>query len=174
MKVFLLIACLLILPTSSFAVDGYKNLKFGINKEAVKKSKLCKFDEVPSVDGEIGEVLECEDFKFSGITTYAWAYFIDNKFLRLVFNLPEHQGIPVLDALTEKYGKASSFDSTADFESVRLHPNRSAFISFDKDTIRVKMGSTSENMIYYKIFYESPKYEQMLLKNQKMGVKDSL
>ena len=174
MKKIFLIVCLLLLPATTWAVDGYKNLKFGIKKEAVKKSKLCHFEEIPPDDGDVMETLGCQDYKFNGVTTIAWAYFIDGKFLRFAFGVPSEHFVTTLEALGEKYGRASSGSTKEALLAVERYPNRNASLSFDKDTITLTYDSDENSNLRATVVYSSPDYMRLYKKKNKAGMKDSL
>lgn len=174
MKKLLLIISMLLIPATCWPVDGYKNLKFGIKKEFVKKSKLCNFKEIKQDGGSVVDVMACRDFKFNGINTQAYAYFIDGKFLRFVFEVPNNQFTSLVEALGEKYGKASSGSSREEFQAVDKYPDREAYLSFDKDTIIIMIKSDTTGMQSIGIIYNSPDYDRLLAKKQKAGMRDSL
>lgn len=174
MNRFLLIISILLIPVTCWSVDGYKNLKFGIKKEAVKKSKLCSFKEDPPSNGDPVETLECSDFKFNNTNTNAYAYFINGKFLRFAFDAQVDQLSSLIAAMSEKYGAPSSGSSDEEFLAVDKYPDRKARILFDKDTITVGVFSDKIGRQWGVVIYSSPEYERLLVKKQKAGMKDSL
>lgn len=174
MKKIMLITLMLIFPATGWAVDGYKNLKFGSKKETVTKNKLCHFVEVPPDEGDIIERLQCNNFKFNGASTIAGAYFIEGKFMRFAFQVPSAQFETTLEALIDKYGRATSQASTEELRAVERYPNRSASYSFDKDTIMLTYESDENGELSVGIIYSSPNYMSLYKKKSKAGMKDSL
>lgn len=173
-RIMVLFACFVVIPTSGWAIDGYKSLKFGIKKEAVKKSKLCNFEEGPADPTTSSEMLICTNFMFNREKTEAYAIFVDNKFLRFIINVnPSHLG-NVIESIGEKYGKASSGDSIDKFQMVEKFPNRQAFVNFDKDTITIKYHSDESGAISLEVGYTSPLYDKLYRSRLKAVMKNAL
>lgn len=170
-SIILLLLC--IISTQSFAVDGYKSLKFGISQEKVLASNLCNF--IPVNTGQIGvKGLSCFDFKFGGKTTEAVAFFINNKFLRFVI-VPSIDVIEGLSqGLIKKYGAPSSMSTDKEFNAVDSSPNKEAFLAFDDNTIYLKIMSNQVNLQSALLIYTSPLYDILLSKNYQDSLKDDL
>ena len=75
-----LISC--IFSMSSIAVDGYKELKFGMTIEQVLNSGICTFDSLTKfVEPDLVEIAPCTDSIWRE-SVLAEAYFINGEFLR--------------------------------------------------------------------------------------------
>lgn len=166
---FLLLTC----SITAHAVDGYKNLKFGSSVEEVQTSKICSFG--PLTDYGTGiKALECTDFKFGNNNVEAGALFINNKFQRFVIDSDIDYTEAVANQLKSKYGSPSSMSPQSDLDGVDRHPNRTAFIAFDNNTIYMKFDSDENNKESLLIIYTSPEYDNLLLKNQHQSISNDL
>lgn len=173
MKKIFLIACLLLLPATTWAVDGYKDLKFGMSKAAIKKSKICKFTDY-DIDVKDIAGLYCNNFVFNGSQIEAYAFFIDNKFLRFVITPPINMLDTIGESLEEKYGPPTGMSSKDELDAVDKFPDRKAFVAFKKGAVVLKISSSENGTQGLSIVYQSPEYERLLTKKQKVGMKDSL
>lgn len=172
-RVLCILVLLSITSTQSFAVDGYKGLKFGITQEKVLASNLCNFSLMNT--GQIGVTgYTCTNFKFGGKTNEAAAFFINNKFLRFVIA----PSIDIIEGLSQglvkKYGTPSSMSTDEEFNAVDNHPNKEAFLAFDNDTVYLKIMSDKVNIQTAILIYTSPLYDILLSKNQEDSLKDDL
>lgn len=167
---FLMLFCLI--PSTCWPVDGYKTLKFGMSKAAVKKSHICSFGKVATIIDGL-DTCECSDLQFNGEAHKASAYFINGKFLRLTIYLPGDALESVLPALLDKYGRESAKSSKKDFGAL-AEPNREAFFSFDKNTVILRLVTDETDDLRLYLHYESPKYERLLLDKQTEAVKTDL
>ena len=76
--------------------------------------------------------------------------------------------------LTAKYGSPSSQSPQSDFDGVDRHPNRSAFIAFDNNTVYLEIDSDDNNTQSLMLIYTSPMYDKLLLKNQHQSISNDL
>ena len=163
MKKLLLTGSFILFGSLAHAVDGYKNFKFEMSP--IEVQKLANIELI---------LYQGENFPFAGENVDIAFFFIENKLLRIGFEIPIDKALPTIEALTEKYGKPFSQSDQATFEAVDNIPNSEAFMGFDKDTIFVKIMSDEKNKQTSIVIYTSPKYEQLMLKNQKEKIKDDL
>lgn len=170
-----LLALALMLPASSLlAVDGYKSLKFGMSLEEVKKTKICGWVDNGAVEIKHIHIIYCLDFKFNGEPIAAAAYFIDNKFLKLVINIPYSDRNSTLAGLNKKYGSLSRIPSQQSIDNFNSLPNQELWYGFDGDTIYLLCRS---NKFYKKsaaLIYTSPLYDKLLTEKQVNSLKDDL
>lgn len=155
------------------AVDGYKDLKFGMSKKQIISSNVCTLEKLES--GQVGvEFYGCDDFMFGGAAVEAGMFFIDDKFLRFYIAPSVDVAIGLMNGLSKKYGSPSSSSTQKEFEAVDALPNREAFLAYDENTVLLKLFS-DENYIQSAILlYTSPSYEVLLLKNQQESMSDDL
>ena len=173
MKKYLTSVMLFIISLSANAVDGYKDLKFGSTIDEIQSSKTCSFE--PLTDYGTGvKALECSDFKFGEQNVEAAALFINNKFLRFVIDADVEYSEAIARQLTVKYGSPSSQSPQSDFDGVDRHPNRSAFIAFDNNTVYLEIDSDDNNTQSLMLIYTSPMYDKLLLKNQHQSISNDL
>ncbi|MBV7439026.1 hypothetical protein [Aeromonas sp. sif2416] len=159
------------LSMSTYAVDGYKNLKFGMSKNEIKKANICSFKDA-SEDGT--DAWQCMDFKFGDKTTMAFAYFIDNKFQRLGFIVDMDKALSIAKGLKEKYGGASSMSEQEEFDALNTTPGAVAYIKFDNDTVILKMTKHETIGPMAMIIYTTPDYEHLAQLKQTQMVSDDL
>lgn len=158
---------------ASYAVDGYKNLKFGDSERKVLESGICAFQKTPS--GMPGvDYFSCTDMQFGGHKVEAGAFFIGGKFLRLVIepNIDTVQGL--MQSLSQKYGPVSSSSSQESFTAVDTRPNTEAFLAFDNDTVYLNIYSDENNLQGAVLIYTSPQYDVNLLKMQSGSVEGDI
>ena len=171
--------CLFVLFSTTFiaqnaiAVEGYKNLKFGISKGEVLGDGICTLQEYESDQPGV-ESYFCDDFSFGGKIVQAGAFFINDEFLRFVIVPPVDVAIGLAKGLSEKYGSPSSSSSQKEFQAIDTLPNREAFIAFDENTIFLKLMSNENYEQSALLIYTSKKYEILLLENQKQSINDDL
>lgn len=152
------------------AVDGYKNLKFGMSQKEVKDSKICKFNNV----GNEGS-LACEDFSFSGKKTVAMVFFIDGKFVRLGIVLKNSdQFLSVANGLREKYGEPSSPATREQITNVYELPNQKLDIGYDNDTVVLRMNSDEFNSKKYLLMYTLNNYDELSMAEENENNKNDL
>lgn len=138
MKLYKVILCLLIYLTSChpvYAVDGYKDIKFGTSLEDFKKHDICH--SMSCIQKTINgvEALFLTDFYFYGSQVTVNAFFIDDKFLRFVIPISYEDRHHMLTALSNKYGVMSSQPSSDTIDNFSKLPNQEMGYGFDNDTV---------------------------------------
>lgn len=128
---------------NTFAVDGYKNVKFGSDISTLKKAKLCTWAKGDSYSIKGVDTYFCPDFKFSGSNSMAIAIFINDRFERISINLNNNDIEPLLTALQKKYGEPSSATS-ADKAEKAVENGGEVYIKYDSDTVFVSMNRDLE------------------------------
>lgn len=156
---------LLALSLNVFAVDGYKETKFGMTLSEVKSQGLCTLYTQPEIDGII-HMYMCEDFLFNGKKTYAYFYFINNQLLRFSFIAGSINEIgPITHALVEIYGDASTPVTYENLKSFDAGKAEGFDIAFDQDTVALRVarltGKTIAMMIYTSMSYDTKVLESM-------------
>lgn len=174
----ILLCCLALLLSASplLGVDGYKNLKFGMSPDEIKKTDICGWIDDGSIKIQHTRVIYCLDLKFNNELTMAGAYFINNKFLRLVLQLSENNINSALIGLRKKYGVASDAPSAQSIEKFKNQPNQEFWLlyGFDKNTVRFLYKS---DQLYKKsaaLIYTSPLFDKLLKEKQADSIKDDL
>lgn len=154
MKRVLLGLVLIILSLNSWAVDGYKSLKFGNTIKQLIDSKICTFKKV-SVKNQL-TTYACDDFKFGEQNTIGMAAFINDKFKRLVINI-DGPLEPLIESLNKKYGLPSSM---SDEEAIKNYDQtgKPVFIRYDKDTI-IAQTQFDGGKIITMLIYTVPDYD---------------
>jgi len=164
---------LAIFPLNVYAVDGYKQLKFGMSAQKILDSGICSLEEYGS--GQPGvDYYGCDDFKFGGQEVEAGAFFIDGEFLRFGIMPSVEVALSMADGLINKYGNPSSSSSVAEFEAVDHYPNREAFLAFDNNTVYLKVMSGEDYSQSAILLYTSPLYDSKLMTLQKSLMSDDL
>lgn len=116
----------------------------------------------------------CNDFKFGGRETTAYAYFIDGKFLRLAADVAWSEMTAVTDLIFKKYGPLSSKSTKEKMLALDSKPNVTAYFAFDQDTVYLLM-QTDENMNKAGVvLYSDPSFEQKALEVQQAALADDL
>jgi len=164
---------LLFLAGTAHAVGGYKGLKFGASKAEVMAVPWCEFIEQPSDGGGV-DMLWCYDFKFGGEESLVIAYLINDKFFRLAVDVDTSMVSAVLDGLVEKYGAPSSSSTQPEFALLDSAPSRSAFMSFDDDTVQVRMRSDESMQQFMMLVYTSPLFDSLRTSLQKNRIEGDL
>lgn len=158
---------------TALAVDGYKNLKFGMSKQEVLNQNLCTMLE-DGIDEQGVETLYCEDLKFGPDITEAAAFFIDGKFLRIAISASLDRAEGLMNGLTQKYGRPSSMSTPAEFDAVDNFPDRAAFVAFDQDTVTIRIDSDADYNQTMFLIYTDRLYEKLLLENQTSAMSSDL
>lgn len=130
------IAVLLLSSASSAnAVDGYKNLKFGMTEAQVKASNICNFESGEKDSNGI-TTLTCFDFLYGNSNRIASAFIYKNKLYRFTINIPIESAFPVINQLSKKYGGLSSRSThSGEWKKLDDTPNFTAEAWFDNNTI---------------------------------------
>lgn len=167
-------ALLVIMALPVMAVDGYKDLKFGMTPKEVRKAKVCQFGEMDKDDNQI-QMMSCPDFKFSGGKTAGHTLFIDDKLVRVAIELKdENQFISVLKGLNEKYGAPSMPMSKEAFKAVTTMPNQTADVGFDDNTVFLRLMSSADNEQSYILMYNTSKFNELLDESSAKANRDDL
>lgn len=168
-----LLLIILSIPLSISAVDGYKNLKFGMTKNQILQCNVCSFTEANS--GQVGvEYLSCPDFAFGDSFVTAGAFFINNEFLRFMIIPSVDMVSSLASGLINKYGPVSAQSTQYELEAVDKYPNKSAFLAFDNNTVILKVISDQNYIQNVLLLYTSLKYDVLLLKGQKRSIGNDL
>lgn len=174
MKKLGLSVLLAVLAMPVMAVDGYKDLKFGMTPKEVKSKKICRFGGLEKDDNQL-QMMSCSDLKFSGGTTSSMAIFIENKLVRFVIELKdENQLASVVNGLIEKYGQPSSPINEQMYIAVTTMPNQKADLGFDKDTVVIRLTSDSANNQSYLLMYNVNNYDELIEKSAAKANRDDL
>jgi hypothetical protein len=169
MKRCFLAVIAMIATSQAMAVDGYKDMKFGMSKAEIIKMKPCAMYKGNGAP-EGAESLECDDFKFGGKKVGAGFFFIDGKFERIGIMLDADKTLGVATSLRDKYGDPSSASTKKQLEAVDTTPGANAFIAFDDDTIYLRM-MTDEAMNQAAILiYTSKSYDDKLVKKHASSI----
>ncbi|MBD5771003.1 hypothetical protein [Marinomonas colpomeniae] len=168
-----LILGVLFISQTATAVDGYKDLKFGMSAKQIVASNVCTLQKYES--GQIGvEYYGCDDFMFGGEAVEAGAFFIDDKFLRFAIAPSVDVALSLANGLSEKYGSPSSSSTQKEFQAVDALPNREAFLAYDKNTVYLKLMSDENYTQSAILLYTSPSYDILLLKKQDKSISNDL
>ncbi|WMW97834.1 hypothetical protein VI609_20870 [Klebsiella pneumoniae] len=157
----------------SFAVDGYKGVKFGADVNSVLAAKWCNFQKYKDSGIKGLQSYYCENFKFSGSDTLAMAIFLDGKFERIAISL--NSGVaPLTAALEKKYGKPSSTTTPEEGQRV-MAQGGSLYIRYDKDTVLlVGTRDISSGQDMSQLIYSSADYDKKLANLQAQNLEGDL
>lgn len=144
MKKIAIILGLMISASSAYAVDGYKNIRFGSSIDDVKNAHVCSM-KAYKVDTPGMDSIVCDDFKFSGKKTQAFAIFLNGKFERFAIVLRNNDTDAVITGLKEKYGTPSSASSPDELQDA-IKNGGNIFIKFDNDTVVFQGSRDSETL----------------------------
>jgi hypothetical protein len=174
MKSLVLRALLVItlIAPSVFAVDGYKDFKFGMAAPDVEKAAKIPLTRVEQGNGVT--MYQGKNFPFGGHNVDIAFFFIDGKLLRVAFELPKDVAITILGSLKEKYGQPSSTSEQKTFDDVDNKPNTQAFIAFDHDTVVWRVVSDGSSQQTAMVIYTSLDYDKSLSQSQKKSMKEDL
>ncbi|WP_053014291.1 hypothetical protein [Xenorhabdus griffiniae] len=165
MKRVLLGLMLSTLSLSSWAVDGYKGVKFGSSIDDVINSKLCTIV-ISGSDVKGVTNYRCDDFDFAGKKTLAYFSFIKGEFKRLIIQINPNIGL-LTNSLEAKYGSPSFQSSEEDIKRSTI-TGEPIDIMFDKNTIIISVKKINGSDIAL-LSYTDPNYstEYKALSNQK-------
>jgi len=159
---WLFAAALLAFSASSMAVDGYKNLKFGMSRQDVLATKTCSFRKSPSDDKGV-DTYFCTNFKVGGKRTNALVLFIDGKLARFGFNQPANDALAIMQAMKDKYGDPIDPPSMDQLQALERVPNDSVDINFDNNTVTIRLTTDddlNQNML---ILYSAADFDQKMI-----------
>lgn len=170
MKRYYVLAVMILLSAGhAMAVDGYKNMKFGMSKQEIINLKPCalyKGDSAPKG----AENLECDDFPFGGDDTSAGFFFIDGKLERVALVLGIDEALGLATSLKNKYGLPSSSSTKQQLAATDTTPGASAFIAFDSNTVILNLISDDQMNRAAILIYTSNNYEKKIAKKQAIDV----
>lgn len=158
-----LLTALLSLSFSAFSVDGYQKAKFGMSEKEVKSLYKCAWEK--DDDG-----LYCANFKLGNLKTEAWFYFLDDKFERAAFLIPDDNVEGVVQALKNKYKLSTPFPN----EAKNPQPNQMYDAGFDNDTVIFRVGYENDMTEYSVLIYTSPEFDAKERHRQIKNVSDGL
>lgn len=159
---WLFAAALLAFSASSMAVDGYKNLKFGMSEKDALSTKTCSFKKTPS--GQKGlDFFSCENFKFGGKDASAGIFFIDGKLARFGFEQPVDDAIAFIETMKEKYGEPINPPSMSSLQALQRVPNSTVDVNFDNNTVSIRFISDADLNQGMLVMYSIPDYNQKLI-----------
>ena len=159
--------------SSAMAVDGYKNLKFGMSKKEVMASKMCSLVKSLS-DHPNTEYYSCDDFLFGGKKTNAGVFFIDGKLMRVAI-LQSIDMVPgLMSQLSQKYGETESDYEKKDFDEIDTKPNKTLDINFDNKTVTLRLMSDENYNKRAVVMYSSSDFYNQLAKFQQESIKNDL
>jgi hypothetical protein len=154
-----LIALILLIPTSSYAVEGYKDIKFGISIEQLRKKKPCHLTDTDKISGAPnGLAYSCMDYAFNGSKTSAIFLFIDKKLLRIAINAgstPQDAAI-LVNGLNSKYGKPN-FDP----QLLKAFENNKALswlATWDNSTVQLQLSHNGDEIMIM-LFYQDKSWD---------------
>lgn len=159
-----LLASIATLSFNTFAVDGYQKAKFGMSEQEVKKLYKCNWQK----DDDNG--IYCENFKLGSLNTEAWFYFIDNKFERAAFLIPDESIEGVTQAIQSKYRLSTPLPN----EATNPQPNQMYDAGFDHDTVFIRFAYENDMSVSTLLIYSSPEFDEKETNRQKQKVNDAL
>lgn len=158
---------------SLMAVDGYKNLKFGISSEELKKSKFCTFKTLEkNIKGV--NIIYCSDFQFNKELRLGAFFFIKNKFLQLSITIPYDDSFLILKILKKKYGARSSNPSDIAHENYDKFANQELWIGFDKNTVYLRYHTDGAFKRSAALLFTSPLFKEFLDKKMTENILNDL
>lgn len=160
-KIRFLLLTTLFLPCSVWAIDGYKNWKFGMSVTEAKQQYKCQWKKsseklLPLVN----EIYKCNNFKFQGSTVRASLVFSpQNGLVRILIEIPENLSNEVFEALRNKY--KIDKDKLPSEDTVRNpSPNSVIDFSFEDESVIFRV-QTYEDMEYlYSVMYSIPHLQE--------------
>ena len=174
MKSIISTITIILISLSVFAVDGYKNLKFGMSKQESKDLGLCTFEEFEYQKNKLVSGLECNDLVFKGKKTRAYAYFINDKFLRIVIFVDESDVSSIVSIIRGKYGETTSTLTSEEIRKELSKPENSVWIGFGDNTVYLLMNTDSRLRVTYYLAYSSPTYDSEITKINKKELEDDI
>ncbi|WP_163304453.1 hypothetical protein [Enterobacter ludwigii] len=159
---WLFAATLLAFSASSMAVDGYKNLKFGMSAREALATKTCSF-RMGSSDQKGVDMYVCDDFKIGGQLANGYMFFMDKKLARFAFQQPVKDAISVLESIKGKYGEPINPPSRESLMNLDRIPNSGIDVDYDHGTVTVRF--TSDERLYQRmwVMYSIPEYNQKMI-----------
>jgi hypothetical protein len=152
MKVLFFVAAILynffhITEAHAKPLDGYKELKFNMSLEQIKKKSKCSISELPNLAYPYPgiEIYFCNDFNFAGDKVVARFVFSKKKFVELmILNVSEN----VVSSLKNKYPDFEGIDQDT-LDGFHKGINKSVSAFFASRTIEFRMEQKI-NMLFYR------------------------
>lgn len=160
MKRFFLVLVLALATSPAMAIDGYKNMKFGMNKKEALKNQPCTLVSIPSYPSEVEEQYYCKDLPFAGKMTKGSAFFVRGEFLRFSILMTPTDTVASTKALIGKYGEAQSVQG--DLQKAGVVPGAEWRAVFDSDTIEVMVKTAPSLEVNSFLIYTAPNYGDKL------------
>ena len=157
---------------AALAVDGYKNLKFGMSQEDVNNTNICTLSP-QNLDVQGVEALGCTDLQFGGKSRMAVMAFMDNKLERVMVIQDAGSIEGLLAGLSEKYGAPSSVPSAEELQRVNA-TGGSIEVKFDGDTVIVRGTIAHDKSETVLLMYSTPDYDEKLAQQQKGELQSDL
>ncbi|MGL4886562.1 MAG: hypothetical protein ACRC4V_09510 [Aeromonas veronii] len=163
---------LLAAANTTYAVDGYKDLKFGMAKEQFVATKTCTLQDGDRNDAV--SVLFCEDFRFGKSDIEAGFYFINERLEGLTLYIGVDNFLGIASSLKQKYGKVSSSSTKKEFEVFDHSGAGSVFVAFAQDTVRLMATSDEAGEQDATLSYLSDTYIKKMASAQASEVEKDL
>ncbi|EGR1309339.1 hypothetical protein D9A28_05130 [Vibrio cholerae] len=169
-----IISLLVLCSFSALAVDGYNDIKFGDSYEKLLQSKMCTWQQMGEYRPGILQAM-CSDFQFLGQPSIGVAFLIEGKVQRIGFTIVHDSNsvTALANKLKEKYGLPSSISTPQEFKEFDSTPNREIFMSFDNDTVMLKLTNDAKLNTTAMMIYSSPNYDHVLKKANEATIADS-
>lgn len=153
--IFFTVLLLSFIGNTAFAVDGYKDLKFGMRYEEVAAKKPCSLTINQKASDKNMKVYGCDDLKFDGKQTGAAFFFLDGQLKRVALavgsTIPESW--EVMAALVKKYGKAVNLaESTKQAQLFVQHQVELVDYKFDDETVVLRDSWDGDELKVFAIY----------------------
>ena len=155
---------------NAIAVDGYKDFKFGLSPEQVKKKCSVQLAELPNAAwadnfGKDCRVLAADNFKMMDAEREVNFVFTKKGLAIVVFVMQAHEFGAVAKTLGEKYPGAELHPTPADFQKLAkrfdaAQPNVTLKITYDNDTVIVVATTDEAGEASFVLMYKAPNAEQ--------------
>lgn len=146
------------------AVDGYKDLKFGMTVKQLQNNTTCKISEEKASQYEVGVIVYNCDMDFNGAKKTGLVVFIDGVLAKVTIVDVSNDVLSnklLIMALVKKYGFASK--PKFEYDNGRVS---AITLYFDNDTVIYRF-------VLFTGFlnFSSPRYEEALLSNRLKRIK---
>lgn len=170
---YILAMIMLLTANYAMAVDGYKDMKFGMSKQEIIKIKPCALYKGNSAP-KGAENLECDDLQFGGDDTNAGFFFIDGKLERVALILDFDKALGLATSLKDKYGLPSSSSTQKQIAALDTTPGSSAFLAFDSDTVILNLLSDDQMNRAAILIYTSKNYDRKIAEKQAKAINSDI
>jgi len=155
------------------AVDGYKELKFGMSLPEVLSHQPCTLEKRISPFPQV-DMYVCEDLPFGGSAVNGFAFFLKGKFLRFAIEIPDAAAKSTVDALARRYGKPSKIPSQAELKRSGTVPGARVVIGFDSNTVLMFIDTQPTLKEMSILVYTAPNYNALLAASQAKDIDSDL